>query len=74
MFGRQGDIKFEYSPSTLLYRGVDKWLEQGLIDKGDAIHDYYLNGLKALDEPVKIVDPEWNDWLKENPGLKKNGL
>jgi hypothetical protein len=33
-----------------------------------------LNGLKALDEPVKIVDPEWNDWLKENPGLKKNGL
>ena len=50
---------------------VDKWFEQVLIDKGDAIDDYYLNGSKTLNEPVKIVDPEWNDWLKENPGLKK---
>ena len=33
--------------------------------------DYYLNGLKRLNEPVKIIYPEWNDWLKENPGLKK---
>ena len=48
---------------------VDKWFEQGLIAKGDAIDDYYLNGLKTLDEPVKIVDPEWNDWLKENQHL-----
>ena len=31
--------------------------------------DYYLNGLKTLDEPVKIVDPEWNDWLEENQYL-----
>ena len=43
----------------------------GLIDKGDAIDDYYLNGLKTLNEPVKIVDPEWNDWLKENQHLVK---
>ena len=57
---------------------VDKWFEQGLIDKGDAIDDYYLNGLKTLNETVKIVDPEWNDWLKENQhlvgpmGLRRN--
>jgi|TARA_B110000444_G_C18817962_1_gene586144 hypothetical protein len=36
-----------------------------------AIDDYYLNGLKTINEPVKIIDPEWNDWLKENLGLKK---
>ena len=47
--------------------GLD--LRWGLIDKGDAIDDYYLNGLKTLNEPVKIVDPEWNDWLKENQHL-----
>ena len=23
-----------------------------------------VNGLKTLNEPVKIVDPEWNDWLE----------
>ena len=50
----------------------------GLIAKGDAIDDYYLNGLKTLNEPVKIVDPEWNDWLEENQhlvgsmGLRRN--
>ena len=43
----------------------------GLIDKGDAIDDYYLNSLKTLNEPVKIVDPEWNDWLAENQHLVK---
>ena len=31
-----------------------------------AIDDYYLKGLKTLNGPVKILDPEWNDWLKEN--------
>ena len=41
----------------------------GLIDKGDAIDDYYMNGLKTLNETVKIVDTEWNDWLKENQHL-----
>ena len=34
-----------------------------------AINDYYLNGLKTLNEPVKIVDPEWNAWLAENQHL-----
>ena len=48
---------------------VDKWFEQVLIDKGDAIDDYYLNGSKTLNEPVKIVDPDWNNWLKENQHL-----
>ena len=47
------------------------WLEGGLIDKDDAIDDNYLNGLKTLNEPVKIVDPEWNDWLEENQHLVK---
>jgi hypothetical protein len=32
-------------------------LSKGLIGKM-AIDDYYLNVLKMLDEPVKIVDPE----------------
>ena len=40
-----------------------------LIGKGDATDDYYLNGIKTLDEPVKILDPEWNDWLEENQHL-----
>ena len=29
-------------------------------------------GLKTLDEPVEIVDQEWNDWLKENQHLLKH--
>ena len=49
--------------------GLD--LRWGLIDKDDVIDDYYLNGLKTLNEPVKIVDPEWNDWLAENQHLVK---
>ena len=56
------------------------WLDLrwGLIDKDDVIDDYYLNGLKTLNETVKIVDPEWNDWLEENQhlvgpmGLRRN--
>jgi hypothetical protein len=56
------------------------WLDLrwGLIDKDDVIDDYYLNGLKTLNEPVKIVDPERNDWLEENQylvgpmGLRRN--
>ena len=40
-----------------------------LIGKEDATDDYYLNGIKTLDEPVKIVDPKWNDWLEENQHL-----
>ena len=52
---------------------IQYWLDLrvGLIDKGDAIDDNYLNGLKTLNEPVKIVDPEWNDWLAENQHLFK---
>ena len=48
---------------------VDKWFEQGLIAKGDAIDDYYLNIMKTLGAtPVKI-DPEWNDFVDDNPKL-----
>jgi hypothetical protein len=28
-----------------------------------------LNGQKTFDEPIKVVDPEWNDWLAENQHL-----
>ena len=44
-------------------------LRGGLIAKDDAIDDYYLKGLKTLNEPVKIVDPERNAWLAENQHL-----
>ena len=49
---------------TMHWHVIGAWLEVGLIDKDDAIDDYYLNSLKTLNEPVKIVDPEWNDWLE----------
>jgi len=50
-------------------RGCELWHEAGLIAAKDDIADYYLNGLKTLNEPVKFVDPEWNDWLAENQHL-----
>ena len=50
-------------------RDCELWYEAGLIAAKDDIADYYLNGLKTLDEPVKIVDPEWNNWLAENQHL-----
>ena len=56
---------------TMHWYTIRARLEVGLIDKDDAIDDYYLNGLKTLNEPVKIVDPEWNDWLEENQHLVK---
>ena len=28
-----------------------------------------MNGQKTFDEPIKVVDPEWNDWLAENQNL-----
>ena len=53
---------------------AEEWFEKGFIGKGEAIDDYYLNIMKTLDAtPVKI-DPEWNDFVDENPelGLSKN--
>ena len=53
---------------------AEEWFEKGLIGKGEAIYDYYLNIMKTLDStPVKI-DSEWNDFVDENPelGLTKN--
>ena len=48
---------------------VEEWFEKGLIGKGEAIDDYYLNIMKTLDAtPVKI-DPEWNDFIDDNPKL-----
>ena len=56
---------------TMCWYVIGAWLEGGVITKGDDIADYYLNGLKTFNEPVKIVDPEWSDWLKENQYLVK---
>jgi len=48
---------------------AEEWFEKGLIGKGEAIDDYYLNIMKTLDAtPVKI-DPEWDDFVDENPEL-----
>ena len=43
--------------------------EKCQIGKGEAIDDYYLNIMKTLDStPVKI-NPEWNDFVDDNPKL-----
>ena len=48
---------------------AEEWFEKGLIEKGEAIDDYYLKIKKSLDaEPVKL-DPEWNDFVDDNPKL-----
>ena len=48
---------------------AEEWFEKGLIEKGEAIDDYYLKIKKSLDvEPVKI-DSEWNSFVDENPNL-----
>jgi len=48
----------------------EKWFEIGLIGKGEAIDDYYLNLNKEVKKikPVKI-DPQWNDFVNQNPDL-----
>tara|TARA_S200000501_G_scaffold220964_1_gene207328 strand:- start:46 stop:168 length:123 start_codon:yes stop_codon:yes gene_type:complete len=32
---------------------------------------YNLGELEPLDADIVKIDPEWNDWLDENPMLKK---
>ena len=47
----------------------EKWFNQGEISEGDCIDDYYINLQKKV--IIEKFDPEWNDWLDENPKLKK---
>jgi hypothetical protein len=47
----------------------EKWFNQGEISEGDCIDDYYMNLQKNV--VIEKFDPEWNDWLDENPILKK---
>ena len=58
-------------PSLINFRGVFCYKNnaQGSNEKGEAIDDYYLKIKKSLDaEPVKL-DPEWNDFVDDNPKL-----
>ena len=53
---------------------AEEWFKEGYIGKGEAIDDDYVTIMKTLDAtPVKI-DPEWDDFVDENPvlGLTKN--
>ena len=49
-------------------RDCELWYEQGLISKSDDIADYYLKNYSDLMRPKKI-DPEWNDFVDDNPKL-----
>ena len=59
-------------------KDCELWYQAGLIASKYDIADYYLNDLKMLNEHIKTVDPEWNDWpaeiqhLVKPMGLKRN--
>ena len=46
----------------------EDWYKDGLIDEKDDILDYYLKNLSQYFGTVKI-DPEWDDFVDENPEL-----
>tara|TARA_B110000902_G_C13957041_1_gene455937 strand:+ start:349 stop:570 length:222 start_codon:yes stop_codon:yes gene_type:complete len=65
--------KKKASPIGLKYAisiEAEKWFEEGLIGKGEAIDDYYLSLNKEVKniKPAKI-DPEWNNSVDQNPDL-----
>ena len=47
---------------------AEQWFEKGLIGEGEAIDDYYLKNYSDKLKPKKI-DPEWNDFVDDNPKL-----
>ena len=49
---------------------AEKWFEEGLIGKGEAIDDYYLSLNKEV-KNIKLakIDPEWNNSVDQNPDL-----
>ena len=55
-------------------RDCENWYDQGEIEKGGDIRDYYhkiAEQVEPLEADIVKIDPEWNDWLDENPILKK---
>ena len=53
-------------------RDCEKWYEQGEIEKGEDIRDYYhklAKQVEPFDAEFEKIDHEWNDWLDENPEL-----
>ena len=55
-------------------RDAEIWFEKGLIEKGEAIDDYYLrNHSKTLKPRIEYYDPEWANFIKEHKAsLKTN--
>jgi hypothetical protein len=58
---------------------AEKWFEEGLIGKGEAIDDYYLNlnkEVKSLNLERRKIDPEWEPFYNQNKdyidGLSKS--
>ena len=48
---------------------AEKWFEKGLIGKGEAIDDYYLNlnkQVKSLNLERRKIDPEWEPFYNQN--------
>mgnify|MGYP000291622744 CR=1 FL=1 len=39
---------------------AEEWYEKGLIGKGDAIDDYYINLAKKVNSKIVKTDPEWD--------------
>ncbi len=53
-------------------RDAEIWFEKGLIEKGEAIDDYYLrNHSKTLKPKVEYYDPEWHNWIREHKASLK---
>ena len=67
---RETHLKFN---STVSY-DCELWFNNGEIEKGDDIADYYLkkygsNGLGLLKPEPKYIDPQWDDFVIDNPHL-----
>ena len=39
---------------------AEEWYEKGLIGKGEAIYDYYINFAKKVNSKIVKTDPEWD--------------
>ena len=51
-------------------KDCEHWHKAGLIADKDDIADYYLKNYSDLMKPKKI-DPEWNDFVDDNPDIPK---
>ena len=53
-------------------KDVENYFNNGKIEKGDDIVDYYLKNLMTeikSDFPIKKIDPTWNHFVDNNPHL-----